>query len=110
MIVDTSELNVHQLRERLLDLFTHTEAETMQIQVVSFGFKHGVPIDADTVFDCRFLPNPHWVEELRPFTGLDEPVRRLRARASRDGRRSSTGSTTCWRWSCPPTSRRASRT
>ena len=76
VIIDTSELNVHQLRERLLDLFAHTEAETMQIQVVSFGFKHGVPIDADTVFDCRFLPNPHWVDELRPLTGLDEPVRR----------------------------------
>jgi RNase adapter protein RapZ len=76
VIVDTSELNVHQLRERLLDLFAHTEAETMQIQVVSFGFKHGVPIDADTIFDCRFLPNPHWVDELRPLTGLDEPVRR----------------------------------
>jgi UPF0042 nucleotide-binding protein len=44
--------------------------------VVSFGFKHGVPLDADTVFDCRFLPNPHWVEALRPFTGKDEPVRR----------------------------------
>jgi UPF0042 nucleotide-binding protein len=77
VIVDTSELNVHELRERLVDLFTHTETDTMQIQVVSFGFKHGVPIDADTVLDCRFLPNPHWVEELRPFTGLDEPVRRF---------------------------------
>jgi UPF0042 nucleotide-binding protein len=43
--------------------------------VLSFGFKHGLPLDADLVFDCRFLPNPHWVEELRPGTGLDEPVR-----------------------------------
>jgi len=76
VILDTSDLNVHQLRERLVDLFTHAEAGTMQIQVVSFGFKHGVPIDADTVFDCRFLPNPFWIDELRPFTGLDEPVRR----------------------------------
>jgi UPF0042 nucleotide-binding protein len=75
VIIDTSDLNVHQLRERLLELFTHPEAETMQIQVVSFGFKHGVPIDADTVFDCRFLPNPHWIDELRPLTGLDQPVR-----------------------------------
>jgi RNase adapter protein RapZ len=75
VILDTSELNVHQLRERLVELFTHAEAGTMQIQVVSFGFKHGVPIDADTVFDCRFLPNPFWIDELRPFTGLDEPVR-----------------------------------
>ena len=74
VIVDTTELNVHQLRQRLVETFTHT-AETMQIQVVSFGFKHGVPLDVDTVFDCRFLPNPHWVDELRPLTGLDEPVR-----------------------------------
>jgi UPF0042 nucleotide-binding protein len=76
VIVDTSDLNVHQLRERLIDLFTHT-ADTMQIRVVSFGFKHGVPLDADTLFDCRFLPNPHWVDELRPLTGKDEPVRRF---------------------------------
>jgi UPF0042 nucleotide-binding protein len=76
VIVDTSDLNVHQLRARLIDLFTHT-ADTMQIRVVSFGFKHGVPLDADTVFDCRFLPNPHWVDELRPLTGKDEPVRRF---------------------------------
>ncbi len=47
----------------------------MRTSVVSFGFKHGVPMDVDLVFDCRFLPNPHWVEELRPLTGLDEPVR-----------------------------------
>jgi UPF0042 nucleotide-binding protein len=75
VVIDTTELNVHQLRDRLIDLFTNA-AETMQIQVVSFGFKHGVPLDVDTVFDCRFLPNPHWVEALRPFTGKDEPVRR----------------------------------
>jgi len=75
LIVDTSELNVHQLRERLLDLFSHTR-DTMQIQVVSFGFKHGVPLDVDNVFDCRFLANPHWIDELRPLTGLDPKVRR----------------------------------
>src|SRR6266568_3979405 len=56
LIVDTSDLNVHQLRERLLDLFSNTR-DTMQIQVVSFGFKHGVPLDVDNLFDCRFLPN-----------------------------------------------------
>ncbi|MDQ1392263.1 MAG: RNase adapter protein RapZ [Acidimicrobiaceae bacterium] len=75
-IIDTTDLNVNQLRRRLIETFTPT-AETMQIQVVSFGFKHGVPLDVDTVFDCRFLPNPHWVDELRPLTGLDEPVRRF---------------------------------
>jgi UPF0042 nucleotide-binding protein len=76
VIIDTTDLNVHQLRRRLIEIFTPT-AETMQIQLVSFGFKHGVPLDVDTVFDCRFLPNPHWVDELRPLTGLDEPVRRF---------------------------------
>jgi len=76
VIIDTSDLNVHQLRRRLIETFSPT-TETMQIQVVSFGFKHGVPLDVDTVFDCRFLPNPHWVDELRPLTGLDEPVRRF---------------------------------
>ena len=77
LVVDTSELNVNQLRERLTDLFTTAEAESMQISVMSFGFKHGVPLDVDNVFDCRFLPNPHWVEALRPLTGCDEPVRRF---------------------------------
>ncbi|MGK2948890.1 MAG: RapZ C-terminal domain-containing protein, partial [Acidimicrobiales bacterium] len=48
----------------------------MQTRVVSFGYKHGLPVDVDLVLDCRFLPNPHWVEDLRPQTGLDEPVRR----------------------------------
>jgi UPF0042 nucleotide-binding protein len=76
VVIDTADLNVHQLRERLVDLFTHT-TDTMQIQVVSFGFKHGVPIDVDNVFDCRFLPNPHWVDTLRPLTGLDEAVRQF---------------------------------
>jgi UPF0042 nucleotide-binding protein len=47
----------------------------MQITVLSFGYKHGLPLDADLVFDCRFLPNPHWIEELRPQTGLDPAVR-----------------------------------
>ncbi|MHB1533370.1 MAG: RNase adapter RapZ [Acidimicrobiales bacterium] len=76
LILDTSELNVNQLRERLADLFTADQGESMQISLMSFGFKHGVPLDADSVFDCRFLPNPHWVDELRPLTGTDEPVRR----------------------------------
>lgn len=73
--IDTSELNVNQLRERLIDLFTAAESSAMQISVLSFGFKHGVPLDVDTVFDVRFLPNPHWVEALRPLTGLDPAVR-----------------------------------
>jgi UPF0042 nucleotide-binding protein len=75
VVVDTSDLNVHQLRERLTALFGDPDQQTMQTSVVSFGYKHGIPLDVDNVFDCRFLPNPHWVDELRPLTGLDEPVR-----------------------------------
>jgi UPF0042 nucleotide-binding protein len=75
VVVDTTELNVHQLRDRLLDIFARDAEHDLQTNVVSFGFKHGVPLDVDMVFDCRFLPNPHWVDELRPQTGLDEPVR-----------------------------------
>lgn len=75
VVVDTSDLNVHQLRERLADLFSTQESEPMQLSLMSFGFKHGVPLDVDSLFDCRFLPNPHWQDELRPLTGLDAPVR-----------------------------------
>ena len=75
VVVDTSDLNVHQLRDRLLELFGNESEGPMQTSVVSFGYKHGLPLDVDLVFDCRFLPNPHWVEALRPLTGLDEPVR-----------------------------------
>ncbi len=74
VVVDTSDLNVHQLRERLVELF-EGEAPGLQTSVVSFGYKHGLPLDVDLVLDCRFLPNPHWVEALRPLTGLDGPVR-----------------------------------
>jgi RNase adapter protein RapZ len=76
VVVDTTDLNVNQLRERLIDLFTHDRGEPMLISVMSFGFKHGVPLDVDNVFDVRFLPNPHWIDDLRPLTGLEEPVRK----------------------------------
>jgi UPF0042 nucleotide-binding protein len=76
VVVDTSDLNVHALRRRVKALFAGDEDESpMQVTVLSFGYKHGLPLDADLVFDCRFLPNPHWVDELRPLTGLDDPVR-----------------------------------
>ncbi len=76
VVVDTSELNVHELRRRMHTLFGGDESEpTMQTTLLSFGYKNGLPLDADLVFDCRFLPNPHWVDELRPLTGLDAPVR-----------------------------------
>jgi RNase adapter protein RapZ len=76
VVVDTTDLNVNRLRERLIDLFTHDRGEPMLISVMSFGFKHGVPLDVDNVFDVRFLPNPHWIDELRPLTGLDDAVRK----------------------------------
>ncbi len=76
VVVDTSELTVHDLHDRMVDLFGDTHTDTgMQTRVISFGYKHGLPLDVDLVLDCRFLPNPHWVEDLRPLTGLDEAVR-----------------------------------
>ncbi len=76
LVIDSTDLNVHQLRDRVVATFGTARAdEGMAITITSFGFKHGLPTDSDTVFDLRFLPNPHWVEELRPFTGLDQTVR-----------------------------------
>lgn len=78
LVVDTGELNVNQLRTRLMEVFSADEpGGTMHTSVMSFGFKHGVPLDVDMVFDCRFLPNPYWEEELRSFSGLDGPVRQF---------------------------------
>lgn len=77
LIIDTSALTVHQLKARIADAFTTaTHDAAMQTAITSFGFKHGIPLDVDLVMDVRFLPNPHWIEDLRPLTGLDEPVRR----------------------------------
>jgi UPF0042 nucleotide-binding protein len=75
LVVDTSELNVHQLKQRLVAAFDRAGSATLQVSVESFGFKHGLPLDADIVMDVRFLPNPHWVDELRPLTGHDPAVR-----------------------------------
>lgn len=76
LVIDTSDLNVHQLKARLTDLFgVESAAAGMQTTITSFGYKHGLPLDADMVLDVRFLPNPHWVERLRPLTGLDDEVR-----------------------------------
>ena len=75
LLIDTGELNSNQLRSRILEAFGDEESPHMQTSVISFGYKHGIPLDVDVVFDCRFLPNPHWVDELRPFSGLDAPVR-----------------------------------
>jgi RNase adapter protein RapZ len=74
MVLDTGELNVNQLRNRVTEMLGGGD-QHMKTSVVSFGYKHGVPLDADIVLDCRFLPNPHWREDLRPLSGLDAPVR-----------------------------------
>jgi UPF0042 nucleotide-binding protein len=74
LVIDTSDLNVHELRDKVLAAFAD-EAAGLLVTVTSFGFKYGLPLDADTVLDVRFLPNPHWVPALRPHTGLDPQVR-----------------------------------
>lgn len=74
LVVDTSGLNVHQLSAKIRQLVASDSTVRLRIAVVSFGFKYGVPLDADVVFDMRFLSNPYWIPELRPFSGLDAPV------------------------------------
>lgn len=74
LVIDTSQLNVHELRHRVEAAFGG-EATPLRATVMSFGFKYGIPVDADVVLDARFLPNPHWVDHLREHTGLDPDVR-----------------------------------
>ncbi len=76
VVLDTSSLNIHDLKRRITELFAiTTTAARLTVTVVSFGFSYGTPRDVDLLFDCRFLPNPHWIPELRPHTGLEDPVR-----------------------------------
>jgi len=75
LVIDTTGLNVHQLKERVVTAFAEADTSQMQVAVESFGFKHGLPLDADIVMDVRFLPNPYWDEQLRPLTGHDPAVR-----------------------------------
>ena len=76
LVLDTSLLNVHELRAKVSAAFgTEGDEDALQVTILSFGFKYGLPVDADLVVDCRFLPNPHWVPELRPKNGKDAPVR-----------------------------------
>jgi UPF0042 nucleotide-binding protein len=75
LVIDTAVLNVHELRAKIADAFEADSADTLHLSMLSFGYKYGLPLDADLVFDCRLLPNPHWVPELRPLTGRDPAVR-----------------------------------
>ena len=74
LVIDTSALNVHQLTDRIAEAFGSPESTRLKVTVISFGFKYGIPVDADFVADMRFLPNPHWVPELRPHNGQDQDV------------------------------------
>jgi len=74
LVIDTTTLNVHQLTDRIAEEFGSPETVRLRVSVVSFGFKYGIPVDADFVADMRFLPNPHWIPELRPQTGRSAPV------------------------------------
>lgn len=70
VVIDTTNLNVHQLEKRIGEIFGGGKVQGMRINVLSFGYKYGIPVDSDLVLDCRFIPNPHWIPELRPLTGL----------------------------------------
>ena len=74
IVIDTSNLNVHQLEKRTSEIFAAGMAKALRINVLSFGYKYGIPVDADLILDCRFIPNPHWIPELRPLSGLDDAV------------------------------------
>lgn len=75
LVIDTSDLNIHQLATRVAELFGEESAPSLKLTVLSFGFKYGLPPDADMVADLRFLPNPFWIPELSPLTGQDDAVR-----------------------------------
>ena len=118
LVLDTTDLNVHELRAKVLaGVRRRGRSRRCTRRCISFGFKYGLPVDADLVVDCRFLPNPHWVPELRPLTGPDAAGARLRARRSRARRSSSTATSelldhhrapaTCARASATPRSRSA---
>lgn len=74
VVIDTSNLNVHQLEKRTSEIFAAGMAKALRINVLSFGYKYGIPVDADLVLDCRFIPNPHWIPDLKPLSGLDDAV------------------------------------
>ncbi len=74
LIIDTSQLNIHQLEKKIGEIFHNEGSADLRVNVLSFGYKYGIPVDADLLMDCRFIPNPHWIPELQPLTGLDKPV------------------------------------
>src|SRR5690606_36508772 len=73
-VIDTSNMKPAQLKEKIISRFSHLESNNLSVNITSFGFKYGIPIDADLVFDVRFLPNPHYIDQVRPHTGQDSDV------------------------------------
>jgi len=74
ILIDSSSLNIHQLEQKIAEMFATTSTADLRVNILSFGYKYGIPVDADLVMDCRFIANPHWDPELRPLTGLDAAV------------------------------------
>jgi len=74
VLIDSSALNIHQLEQKIAEMFATTSTADLRVNILSFGYKYGIPVDADLVMDCRFIANPHWDPELRPLTGLDKAV------------------------------------
>lgn len=74
LVIDSSSLNVHQLESKVNEIFSESSDTNLRVNILSFGYKYGIPVDADLVMDCRFIANPHWIPELRPLTGLDSAV------------------------------------
>ena len=74
LVIDSSSLNIHQLEKKINEYFIEDSNADLRVNILSFGYKYGIPIDADLVVDCRFIANPHWNPKLRPLTGLDKPV------------------------------------
>ncbi|CAB4332359.1 MAG: RNase adapter RapZ [Actinobacteria bacterium] len=74
LVIDSSALNIHQLEKKIAEYFHEDNSVDLQVNILSFGYKYGIPVDADLVVDCRFIANPHWDLKLRPLTGLDKAV------------------------------------
>ena len=74
IIIDSSALNIHQLEKKVNDYFNQSSDVDLKVNILSFGYKYGIPVDADLVMDCRFIANPHWDPKLRPLTGMDKSV------------------------------------
>lgn len=74
LTIDSSTLNIHQLERKIADHFNDSSEADIRVNILSFGYKYGIPVDADLVMDCRFIPNPHWDPALRPLNGLNEKV------------------------------------